>query len=281
MVTENDNLSVLGYSIGLESDRRILDLIGNTAGFILLEGGYGINQLAMDSIMLSSRILEKSLVDDGMYSFHSSAISNGKEVVILGGGSSSGKTTTSVNSCLCFPNDISIYSGDRTILKGCKALAGTKKFHMRVGSIAYEMPELQNYIIPKETETPWDKIELVEPEKIGIHTDSGERDVKCFVYLRRGAHKKKIERIRDDRALLRLHDSVCHFSDSYPNMILGQRQPINIHISGQKMKERIDYISSLFKEIPVLTVSGDLQEMTKSVTELLMNGDEYEKYIKK
>jgi hypothetical protein len=315
MNLETRYLNVLDYSVEISSGKRILDLIENVAGVILpdvkiqdsekfnlgsimvrssnenrfkksnknrfiIEGNYDEKQLAMDSIMLSSRLLESALIEDGFYSFHSSAVSDGECVIILGGSSSSGKTTTALNVCLNLPKILKFYSGDRTVLHESNVMAGTKKIHVRGGSVVYEIPKLQKYIQFEETESPWDTTKLIEPRTIEIEPDIGEREIKCVVYPRRGSHKLKIGRVRDDRAVLRLHDDICHFSDIYPNMILGQREPIDIEIPRKSRKKRIEYILSLSKEIPILTVSGNLNDITKSVISLMLDEEAYEEYLK-
>lgn len=300
-------LNDLKYSTKVFADKDIMQIIEENAGFVLpdlfienvprqdrisyittkaslnnqfkelgdrryvIAGNYGDRQLAMDTVMLSSHILEDALVKDGSYSFHSSAVSDGKDAVIIGGSAASGKTTTALSACLNEPQKIKLYSGDRTVIKGPKAIAGSKHFGIRLGSVAYEIPKLKEFVPNHNTKCPWDTAVNIRPETIHLQSDYGPRNIKCFVYPRKGNHDLDVSRINDDRALLRLHEDACIFSDVYPTIILGQRRPMpESRITRDDKQKRLDYVISLAKDVPLLTVNGKLEDIGKCVAEIML-----------
>ncbi len=237
----------------------------------LIEGNYNINKLAQDALVLSSRVFEDSFIEKNMYSFHSSAISNGKKAIIISGFSSAGKTTVAINSCLKNKDEIKFYSGDRTVLHGSNIKSGTKKTHLRLGSVFYEIPELQEYIHLKKTDAPWEEMMLIDSSMIDINPDSGTKEIKYIIYPKKGDHELKVNEIKGDEAILRIHENICYFSDYYPHIILGQKEPLQSNISYEQRKERVDYVSYLSEKVPILSISGNLNDITDYASKLMLN----------
>ncbi|MBN2202834.1 MAG: hypothetical protein JW700_01420 [Candidatus Aenigmarchaeota archaeon] len=300
-------LNVLEYSTRVEADKTIMDIIDANSGFVLpdlkvkerpeskvigsikvksadgnsmksngykdflLNTKYGDRQRAMDATMLSSHLLEESMVKEGRYSFHSSAITDGNDAIVIGGSASSGKTTTMLSSCLKDPEKIKIYSGDRTVIDGQDAIAGTKQLCIRLGSLLYELPELKQLISKDGIKDPWDSSTVVAPEDLGLHADYGPRKIKYFVYPRKGDHELEASIIKDDRAILRLHQDICAFSGTHPNVILGQRMVLpDSELDASDRQKRLDHTVSLADEVPLIAVSGRLEDIGTYVAGLIL-----------
>jgi len=299
-------LNTLEYSSEVIADKEVMQMIEDNAGFVLpdlfvedaarrqpigsistktanenkfkelrdnkylIAGNYGNMQLAMDTTMLTSHLLEDALNKDCRYSFHSSAISDGKDIIIIGGSASSGKTSTSLSVCLKEPEKIKIYSGDRTVIEDLRAIAGTKQLCVRLGSMVYEMPELKQFV-PNCNDSPWDTTTIVKAEGIKLHTNYGPKNIKYFIYPRKGDHCLEVSPIRDDRAILRLHEDIRAFSDVYPNVMLGQKRILpESTLTHEDKQKRLEYAVSLAKEIPIISVSGKLDDIGKYVASLMM-----------
>ncbi len=253
----------------IKSDKNNFKM--DNSKYYLLEGNYNADQLAQDALVLSSRVLEDKFIGKSMYSFHSSAISNGKEAIVISGLSSAGKTTIALDSCIKNKDNIKFYSGDRTVLQGSNIKGGTKKTHLRLGSVFYEIPELQEYIPCKITDAPWEEMILIDSNMVDISSDEGTKKIKYIIYPKKGDHKLKIKEVKGDESILRIHENICYFSDYYPHIILGQREPLQTNINYEQRKRRIEYVSHLSEEIPILNVSGRLNSITEYVSKLMLN----------
>ena len=232
----------------------------------LIQGDYSTRQLALDAIMLTSYLGEILAIKDTSCSFHSSAVSDGENIILIAGPAGSGKTTTLVKAC---EEGLNLYSTGRTIIKDDLAIGGTKYLLMREGTLNYDFKKSCDGIVVNPESGPWDRIVGVSPESVDFPVDEGEKKIKDIVLLRRGNHGLKKYTLKKDTALLRLYENLLHFVDVYPNMILGQKEPMPRFLQGSYRKEILKYAKYLAEEISLTVLAGNMDEISNEIVKMI------------
>ncbi len=120
-------------------------------------GQYNENCFIWDILHLSKQLIERTYLENNMFSLHSSTISLDDKYVLILGAPLSGKTTIATYACL--EKSFSFVSGERTLLSSNEILGGTKTIALRNATIDLYLPMLCQY----------KKRRTLDPAEIGIN----------------------------------------------------------------------------------------------------------------
>ena len=231
--------------------------------------------LINDTIMTLSRLFDKILIENGYYIMHSSAVSKDENAILFSGISSAGKTTSALKLCLEY-DDIKFCSGDKTVLKEDEVIGGTKRTHVRKGSILYELPKLKKYFNIEDNENIWNEQVYLRPSWVNIKEEN-EKKLKAIIFPKKLSLPLKIKKLDKRDAFLRIHENLTYFYN-YPHLLVGQELPLNINIKYKDKVKVTKYAKFLSENINVFTVDGKLDEITDFAISLFE--DDYEKHNK-
>lgn len=248
---KSSQISLIIHS-GVENDLKLNSMNG------FLKGNYNQNQLTMDSIMILSRLLEYQLNLADKYSVHSSAIGNSSGGFLFIGPANSGKTTLAYK--IKTLTNSSIISGDRTVLFDNKIIGGTEKLMFRKGSIIYDFPEL-NFRNIKPTGTEWSELSTYNVDTFDFDAFNLK---KIFLVKRTDSSYEEMELVGDSK-FLRFYEQASYFQESFPNIILGQKKPMISFNNYSLQERRIVFSLSLLDKIPLISVSGSLDELAENI----------------
>jgi ABC-type cobalamin/Fe3+-siderophores transport system ATPase subunit len=223
-------------------------------GNMMLEGSYNIGQLTMDGVMLSSMYLEKILNNLGMYSLHSSAVTKDGKGILLIGNSGAGKTT--VAHSLSKNAGYTMISGDRTVVSDDRIIGGTEVHKFRKGTLAHESGN--------ENQNGSQRSEFVK-----LHGDAivDEPTLDQIILVERKEGDPNYRELIDDEKFLRLYENADYFRNVFPNVILGQKKPLPWRATWDEDAKRIAYVTELVKSVPAYHLSGNLEDITRMISE--------------
>ncbi len=238
----------------------------NKRNLIHLED-YDKKLLINDTLMVASRLSDELLIKDKVYPIHSSCVAKNESAVLLIGSSSTGKTTTALKTCID-DNEISFYSGDKTLLEDNFVVGGTKRVHVRKGSVLFELPYLKSYFEVEDNDKVWDEYIHLRASSIGLQEDSEKKYIEAIVIPKKVSSGLKIKKLNKDESFLRIHENMTHFL-YYPHVLKGQKAPITQFLLDNDDRLYITEYADNISSLPTYNVSGSLEEISKFVRQLL------------
>jgi len=226
----------------------------------LLRGLYDETQMSLDFAMILSRYLERCLNEEGKYSIHSSCVSVGNRAFLLAGHAGAGKTTTAA-ACHLRRKEIAVLSGDRTVIEGTHVIAGTTVLSFKAGS-KYDY----NTLLSKGRLLSPDAViagQTIVPMPWEGNLKSYELAAIFIVSI--GGGEPTIKRLLDAEQFLHVYGHFSFFANSFPTIVFGQLAPLPDTSIEYGQERRILFVKELLKHIPVIHLSGDVEERVESL----------------
>ena len=241
------------------------------------------DQLAMNAVLMTSRLIEKKLNEIGTFSMHGSAVSYGDECVLIIGPSGAGKTTAAVYTCM-LDKELAYAAGNRIFLDSKKGtvIEGVRKSSLRLSSILNEFNEFQTLLIresiknsnPDTNSMVQTNRISVSPDQLGIRESSYPLKVKAIIIFRKIDSDLHVfeKKQNGDAELLALYTALSEYSSHIPVILTGTLIPYPDNFSDILKRKRAYFSNQLLTSTPVIYIEGRLPEVARHIAQYLKSG---------
>ncbi len=237
------------------------------------------NSIVSDTLLIASRLLEKALNQNGIFSMHASGVSyNGKAVLILGP-YGSGKTTTAFNACMK-NYTIRYVTGNRPFLKtstneilyGMNSHASLQRSSL-VSELGIRSDALASMHINKGDDpsvTIQSSRVVIDPSAFGVQISSFPLDLEALVMVRK-SHRDLVSYepgTISEREIMAIYYALCEYSESI-YVMFGPRLIFPNILSEEEKRKRFEYAERLSKSTRIIYAEGKLNDLSAYITKLL------------
>ncbi|MDY6777896.1 MAG: hypothetical protein SVU32_04465 [Candidatus Nanohaloarchaea archaeon] len=215
----------------------------------------------MDAVMMGARAFEKQYNEDETYSLHSSSVTDGEHSVLITGEANTGKTTTALK--LCRDYDLSIISGDRTLIQDRKAVEGTKKLRLRTGSLLEEFD--LGELVDERPDDIWQETGIYTGEDLDVEEADGEYPVQAVYFVKKVPGDMNIDTFDLPESLIEYSRQASMFSRSHPELLYGPGQPVPVLEDEEDGQMRIEEAEHLLEDVDCYTLSGELEDISEEI----------------
>lgn len=215
----------------------------------------------LDAVMMGSRAFEKLYNEDGVYSMHSSAVTDGETSVIITGEANTGKTTTALK--LCRDYDLEMISGDRTLIEDRETVEGTKQIRLRTGSLLEEF-DLQE-LVDERPDDIWQETDVYTGDDLDIDEADGEYPVSAVYFVKKVPGETSIDSFELPEALIEYSRQASMFSRSHPELLYGPKQPVPVLEDDEEGQMRIEDAEELLEDVDCYSLSGELEALSDEI----------------
>jgi len=237
------------------------------------------SSMVADALLIASRLVEKALNQNNIFSMHASSISYEGKAVLLVGAYGSGKTTTAINLCM---NDktIGYVTGNRPFLQNSsnKVLYGMGHISVSTSSLVEELhikrDTLEKIGFNQKSSTPYQAIQAsrthFDASVLDITRADFPLDLKAVILIRK-SHRDFVSFMPDvagEQEVRVLHSALREYSEKN-YVLMGPKIILPDIFTEAEKHARLEYAIHVAKSVPILYAEGTLDALSTFVRKLL------------
>ncbi|MCL4381171.1 hypothetical protein M1141_02745 [Candidatus Marsarchaeota archaeon] len=237
------------------------------------------SMIVADTLLIASRLVEKVLNQNNIFSLHASSLSYNNQAVLLIGAYGSGKTTTAVNLCMK-DKTIGYVTGNRPFLQNSnnKILYGMGHISVCTSSLVEELhikdEVLKNIGFNSKNTNPYYAIQAsrisFDASILNITKACFPLNLKAIIFVKKSDREFvlfKSDRT-NERDIMAIYYALREYSEKNYVMI-GPKIILPDIVTEQEKYIRLEYAEKLAKSTPIIYAEGKLDALSSFVKSIL------------
>lgn len=239
----------------------------------------GDDSIVADALLITSRLLEKTLNQNGIFTLHASGVSyNGKAILLLGS-YGSGKTTTALNICIN-DKEIGYITGNRPYIQmgDNKVVYGMGHVSLGTSSLVEELHIGNDYLkkigFDPSHQTPYQAIHAsrtyFDYSVLDITRATFPLDLKAVILIKKSPRELVSFKLdaAGDKEKRAIYSALREYSEKNYVMI-GPKLILPDITTDVEKRTRLDYAVQLAGSIQFLYAEGTLNALTSFISSFL------------